>query len=262
MPTDFLVLLSPKNIIFFIIVFTRLSGMVASVPLLSTYPIPVQVKVWFMATVAFIMFPIVMMKTALVMPSTMPELFVILLKEFIIGFAVGFVTNVVFIGVTMSANLVSMQMGLTAAQAMDPSTGETSPVFSQAYTIIASLVFIGINAYQWILDALFRTFEIFPAGYGFFVGKQFVHNYAAITSQIFTIGLSISIPIFSVLFITDVLLGFTAKMMPRMNIFMIALPAKIYIGLTLFILLIPQLYTYLAKTFENYLKAVIMILGG
>ena len=58
MPTELLNLLSAKNIIVFIIVITRLSGFFVSAPFFSTYPIPNQIKVWLCATIAFLIYPI------------------------------------------------------------------------------------------------------------------------------------------------------------------------------------------------------------
>lgn len=262
MPTDLLTLLSPKNIILFIVIFTRLSGMMTSAPLLSTYPIPIQVKTWFMALIAFIMFPIVIVQTGFPAPTSIPELTVILLKEFIIGYITGFVANVVFIGVEIAADLVSMQMGLTAAQAMNPMTGDTSPILSQAYTILASMIFIGMNAYHWIFAAIFKTFQLIPPGYGFVINGQITHNFALITSQMFIVGLGIALPIFSVLMITDVLLGFVSKMMPKMNIFMVSMPIKIYLGLILFIMLASPMSSQIANLIEKYSKSIIPVLGG
>lgn len=262
MPTDLLTLLSPKNIIFFIVIFTRLSGMMTSAPLLSTYPIPMQVKIWFMALVTFIMFPLVIAKTGFPVPTSMPELTVILLKEFIIGYITGFVANVVFIGVEIAADLISMQMGLTAAQAMNPMTGDTSPILSQAYTILASIIFIGLNAYQWIFSAIYKTFQLIPPGYGFVVNGQITHNFILITSQMFIVGLGIALPIFSVLMITDVLLGFVSKMMPKMNIFMVSMPIKIYLGLVLFIMLVSPMSNQIANLIEKYCRSIIPVLGG
>lgn len=255
-------ILSPKNIILFIVVFTRLSGMMVTAPLISTYPIPIQVKVWFMATVAFVMFPVVMAKTAFVLPTSIPELTIILLKEFIIGYTIGFIANVIFIATEISANLVSMQMGLTAAQAMNPLTGDQSSILTQVYTILASFVFLGMHAFDYLFAAIFKTFEVMPPGYGYFVNGHFTDNFALLTAQIFTIGISIALPIFSVLLITDILMGFVAKIMPKMNIFMVALPIKIYIGLTLFSIMIPKLYIHFQLLFERFLKGIITILGG
>lgn len=262
MPVDLISLLSPKNLVLFVIVFTRLSGLMTSAPLISKYPIPMQVKIWFMALVAFIMFPVVLVKTGFQMPTSMPELTLILIKEFMVGYIAGFVANVVFIGVEISADLISMQMGLTAAQALNPMTGDTSPILSQAYTILATMIFIGLNGYQWIFSAIFKTFQIIPPGYNIILGGNLTHNVIYLTSQIFAIGLGIALPIFSVLVITDVLLGFIAKMMPKMNIFMVVLPVKIYLGLVLFIMLTPPMCSQLQVLLERYLASITAVLGG
>lgn len=262
MPIDLISLLSPKNLILFVVVFTRLSGFMSSAPMFSVYPIPIQVKAWFMATIAFIIFPLVLAKVGFQVPTNAPELIFILIKEFLVGYIVGFIANVVFIGVEISADLLSMQMGLTAAQALNPMTGDTSPVFSQAYTLIASMIFIGINAYQWIFEAIYKTFQLIPPGYTFLVSGSLTHNVIQLTSEMFSIGLSIALPIFSVLLITDVLLGFVAKMMPQMNVFMVSMPVKIYIGLLLFIMLIQPTCTQIQILIERYASSVLSILGG
>ncbi|MEI8128897.1 MAG: flagellar biosynthetic protein FliR [bacterium] len=262
MPVDLIALLSPTNLILFIVVLTRLSGLMTTAPLISTYPIPMQIKTWLMAMVAFIMFPIVLAKTGFQMPTSIPELSIILLKEFMIGYIIGFVANVVFIGVEIAADLISMQMGLTASQALNPMTGDTSPILSQAYTILASMIFIGLNGYQWLFAAVYKTFQIMPPGYEITISGTFVQNVIFLTSQIFVVGLGIALPIFSVLVITDVLLGFVSKMMPNMNIFMVALPVKIYMGLLLFVMLIPLMYSQLQVLIEKYLASIITILGG
>lgn len=262
MPIDLITLLSPKNLVLFVVVFSRLGGMMVTAPLISSYPIPAQIKMWFVAMVTFIMFPIVLAKTGFQMPTNIPELSVILLKEFMIGYIVGFVANLVFIGVEISADLMSMQVGLTAAQALNPATGDTSPILSQAYTIIAGMIFIGMGGYQWLFSAVFKSFQVLPPGYNVAIGGTITHNIVFLTSQIFEIGLGLALPIFSVLLITDVLLGVVAKMMPKMNIFMVALPVKIYLGFILFIILTPAMCTQIHMLFEKYLSSIIPILGG
>lgn len=262
MPTDLFALLSPRNLVLFVIVLTRLSGMMATAPLISKYPIPMQVKTWFMASVALLIFPIMIVKTGFQLPTNIPELSVILIKEFMVGYIIGFVASIVFYGVEIAAELVSMQMGLTAAQAMNPLTGDTSPILSQAYTIMASMIFIGLNGYQWVFEAIYKSFQIIPPGYEILISGTLTHNVIYLTSQIFTIGMGIALPIFAVLLIVDILLGFVAKMMPKMNIFMVALPVKIYLGLFLFIVLVQPLCSQMTMLLEKYLAGIMMILGG
>ena len=227
------VLFSVGNIILFMAILTRLSGLFASAPLFSTYPIPMQVKIWRAASIAFILFPIVQHNTQFVVPNSVPALTLILFKEFLIGFAMGFCANIIFVGIELGVNMFAIQMGISADQALNPSSGGNSPVITQAYTYLASMLFIIIGAHQWLFSAIYNSFKTMPVGYGFAFSPEIIGEIVRMTSQLFSIGLSIALPIFGVLFITDILLGFTSKMMPQMNIFMVSIPLKIYLGLLL-----------------------------
>lgn len=262
MPTDLFSLLSPKNLVLFVVILVRLGGMLTTAPLINGFSIPMQIKIWFMALVAFIIFPMVLAKSGFQLPNSIPALTLILIKEFVIGYIIGFTANLVFIGTEVASDLVSMQIGLTSAQAMNPVTGDTSPVLGQSYTVLAGLIFIGLSGYNWIITAVYKSFQILPPSYDIRLGGTITHNIIYLTSQIFEIGLGIALPIFSVLLITDVLLGFVSKMMPQMNIFMVSLPVKISLGLILLVMLTPNLATQLQILFEKYLSSIIPVLGG
>ena len=79
------------------------------------------------------------------------------------------------------------------------------------------------------------------------------------TGQIFSVGLSIALPIFGILFITDALLGFTSKMMPQMNIFMVSLPLKIYLGLLLSFIFMRPMAEHIAIIIEQFLTRIAQI---
>ena len=253
------VLFSVSNIILFMAIITRISGMFASAPLFSTYPIPMQGKVWLAALIAFILFPIVQYNTNFVVPTNVPMLTVILFKEFLIGYAMGFCANIIFVGVELGVNMFAIQMGLSASQALNPVSGGTSPVITRAYTYLASMIFIIIGAHQWLFSALYNSFKSMPIGFAFTFSPSLVNHIITFTSQMFSISLSIALPIFGVLFITDVLLGFTSKMMPQMNIFMVSMPLKIYLGLLLSLIFMRPMAEYIAVLIERFLTQIALI---
>lgn len=250
------VLFSVANIVLFMAIFTRLSGLFASAPLFSTYPIPAQVKIWLAAAVAFILFPIVQANSGFVTPNSVPALTLILFKEFLIGFAIGFCANILFVGIELGVNTFTVQMGLSADQALNPTSGGNSPVLTQAYTYLASMVFIGSGAHIWLFSALYKSFSSLPVGYTMTFSSGLVEQIVVITSQIFSVALGIAIPIFGILFITDVLLGFTSKMMPQMNIFMVSLPLKIYLGLMLSLMFMRPMAEHMAVIIEQFLTKI------
>jgi len=230
---DLITLFSAKNIIIFILVLTRLSGMLVSAPFFSTFTIPEQVKALFACFVAFLMFPIVAAKTGGVLPSNMPQLIVLLLLEFSIGFFIGFIADLVFQGIKMGGSVLSIQMGLSMAEILDPATGEQQTAVSTMYVYLATLIFFLTGAHQWLFEAIYLSFNAIPIGFWGFVNGGLVQSVLTMSGQIFQIAFGLVMPIFAVLLVTDVLLGLMSKMMPQMNIFMISLPFKVLAGLVL-----------------------------
>ena len=248
---------SPANIILFMAILTRLSGMFVSAPLFSTFPIPQQVKIWLSAVIAFLIFPIIQTKVQFIAPTSVPELTIILLKEFLIGFAIGYCANVLFIAIELGANMFSIQMGLSADMALNPMSGGSSPMITQMYTWMMTMVFISLNAHHWLFSAFYNSFQQMPIGYGFAFSPELVHQIIFMISQIFVIALKIALPIFGVLFITDVLLGFTSKVMPQMNIFMVSIPLKIYLGLLLSIMFVRPIVEYLNILVPQFMQSIV-----
>lgn len=253
------VLFSTSNIILFMAIITRISGLFASAPLFSTYPIPMQVKVWLAACIAFILFPIVQHNTAFVTPNSVPALSLILFKEFLIGFAMGFCANIIFVGIELGVNMFAVQMGLSADQALNPTSGGNSPVITQAYTYLATMLFIAIGAHQWLFSAIYNSFKTMPIGYTISFSPEIVAQLVGFTGQIFSVGLTVALPIFGVLFITDILLGLTSKMMPQMNIFMVSIPLKIYLGLLLSLIFVRPMAEYMLVLIEKFIEQIAII---
>lgn len=250
---------SPANIILFIAILTRLSGMFISAPMFSTFPIPQQLKIWLSAAITFLVFPLIQAKIQFVAPTSVPELTIILFKEFLIGFAIGYCANVLFIAIELGANMFSIQMGLSADMALNPMSGGSSPVITQMYTWMMTMVFISINAHHWLFAAFYNSFQAMPIGYGFGFSPEVVQQIIFIVSQIFVIALKIALPIFGVLFITDVLLGFTSKVMPQMNIFMVSIPLKIYLGLLLSIIFVRPIIEYLNVLVPKFMQTIMAV---
>ncbi len=108
-------------------------------------------------------------------------------------------------------------------------------------------------------SAIYNSFKSMPVGYTVAFSPQIFEQILVVTGHVFSIGLGIAIPIFSVLFITDILLGFTSKMMPQMNIFMVSMPLKIYLGLLLSLIFMRPMAEYLGVIIEQFMTKISLI---
>ena len=78
-------LLSAYNIVIYMLVFTRLTGMIQTAPFFSSLQAPMMTKIWFGAVVSFIIYPLVYASKAFVLPKDMTEF---LISTLIFPFAV------------------------------------------------------------------------------------------------------------------------------------------------------------------------------
>ncbi len=249
-------LLSPYNIVVYMLIFTRLSGLMQSAPFFSTITAPVMTRIWFSAIIAFIFYPLVYTSKNFIIPHDMAEFIILILIEFFIGFLIGFIANLLFEGVRMSGNILSIQMGLSMSEALDPATGVSSNEISRIYFYLTTLIFLATGAYQMLFIAVFNSFSAIPMGALPLFDSQIIGSTIHLFGSIFKIAFGVALPIFAVLLISDMLLGMMNKMMPQMNIYMVALPVKIYIGLFLILALMSATNVYLQGVIKNYLQAI------
>ena len=252
-------LLSPYNIVIFMLVFTRIAGMIQNAPFFNNLKTPTVTKLWFSALIAFIIYPIIHASKNYIMPHGMAEFIILIIFEFLIGYLIGFVANLIIEGVRMSGNIFSIQMALSMSEALDPATGISSNEISKLYIYLTTLIFLATGAYQFLFITIFGSFSSIPIGNFVLFDAQIINSFMILFAQIFKIAFGLALPIFSVLLITDILLGMRSKMMPQMNIYMVAIPVKIYIGLFLIFGFLSATNIYLQGVIQNYMRALSLI---
>jgi len=256
MAPNLLNLLSPTNVIVYMLVFTRISGLMNSAPFFSTLPMPRHLKMWFAATIAFILYPVVLNSSRYIMPHSMPEFAILLSIEFFIGYLLGFLVNLVIEGARMTGSTISIQMGLAISEALDPATGVRSNELSRIYVYLTLIIFLSTGAYQMMFMTLSDSFSGIPMGVVPLFDGQVVQGVLKLFGQLFKISFGLALPIFSVLLISDILLGMMNKMIPQMNIYMVALPIKMYIGLILILSFLSGSAVYIEGILKNYIQAI------
>lgn len=230
--------------------------MMVQAPLFSTFPMPMQIKVFLIALVSFITYPIVMQGQTVPVPPNLIALTLLMLNELIVGLLIGFCAGLIFVSIQLAGHFLSLQIGLSVSNVLDPVTNHQVPVLGQIYLFLASFIFLAINGHQWLFSSIHHSYSLIPIGYDLIISPALVERIIFFTGQVFSIAFGIIMPIYGVLFITDIALGFMSKAMPQMNVFMVALPLKIYVGLTLMVLFLTSTAVYLTSLIQNLLASI------
>jgi flagellar biosynthetic protein FliR len=129
--------------------------------------------------------------------------------------------------------------------------------------MIALLVYLSINGHHYLLQAIAQSYQIIPV-LGAGINNQFMDLIVQITVNMFVIAVKISAPIVIAIMVTDVAMGFVARTVPQMNVFIVGIPLKIFMGLMALLIMIPVFIwvnEILFEQFFGYLDRIILALG-
>jgi flagellar biosynthetic protein FliR len=117
----------------------RLTGIMLFAPFFGSAAIPARVKAMLVITLTALLYPMLYTKIPQLSISQWPML---VFSELLIGTAMGVATNVVFDGVQMAGQVLSVQMGYSLVSILDPQTLAESTVVATFHQTIAMLIFL------------------------------------------------------------------------------------------------------------------------
>ena len=211
----------------FIWPFSRILGFFSTAPLLSQNSFPVTTRIGLAIAMTILVMPgIPLMVT--IDPLSMDGL-LILINQFLIGISIGFVMRVIFSAIEMAGELIAVSMGLGFATFYNPQTQAQTIVISQFLSLLALAVFLSTNLHLVMLESFFDSFKTIPIDQISLAPIAF-RDLAYWGSNIFSIGLQLSLPIVTTLLIANIALGILTKAAPQLNLFGIGFPITIGIG--------------------------------
>jgi flagellar biosynthesis protein FliR len=242
----------------FLLVFLRVTAIVMSLPIFSGNNVPNMFKAGLSIAVALALFPVIDLT---ILPEMTGWIFLTLgvISEVLLGLSVGLAIRLIMAGIQMAGQVSGYQMGLAIANIMDPATSMQTPILAQAFNLMAMLIFLAIDAHHWFFRALADSFAIIPP-FEFVLSASFIGYLMEMAGTMFIIALKIGAPVIVVLILTSVSFGLMARTVPQMNIFIVAMPLKIVVGLLFVVFSLPHLQPYLRELFDGFGAGLVPLL--
>src|SRR5688572_7051404 len=221
----------------------RILALIATAPITGTQQFPVSAKIGLAVLITAIVAP-----TLPTQPNADPGSaagLVLLVREILLGIAMGLTMRIVFAAIGMAGDLIGLQMGLGFAQFYDPQTNAQAPVLSQFLGLLATLAFLSLNGHLMLIATLAESFRGMPFG-----GVSLAGNWMLIAhwgGMIAEAAVLLSLPLIAVLLVTNSALAVLTRASPQLNIFAIGFPITLGIGFIALLLSLP----YLVPTFER-----------
>ena len=258
MLNDFLGLTEEQFIAFFLAL-VRISALVAVVPILGSQAIPARVKIFVSLFLTVLILP--MLKSQLEIESiTLNMLFPLTLKEVMIGLFLGFNAKFLFESFQFAGRLVSTQMGLGMAEIVDPASGSQSTPIGTFYSLVAMVLFLILNGHHLIISAVYKSFELVPVASLSIIAPAAKLKMLDLFSDLFVIGVKLAAPSMATLFLIEISTGIMARIVPQMNIFFVALPLRLGVGLLIVIAFLPVFYLFFNSRLSIWQKDMLELI--
>ena len=243
----------------FFLVFTRISSILFFGPVFNSKVIPARVKIGLGFLIAIIVFPFVKKINFDIEKLNIISYFSLILLEVTVGIIIGLMSTFIFAAIQTAGQLIGFSMGLAIANVFDPITNEQVSEISHLQNIFALWIFLLLNGHHIFIKACVHSFEFIPLA-GFYLKNSFFSMLVKSGGEIFLIAVKIGAPMLFALFVVDLSFGIIARLAPQVNIMIVGMPVKIFVGF-LFMMMSMPLFVYMFKTlFASFMKEVFLLI--
>jgi len=244
------------------LILLRVSIFVMLMPVMGQKIVPISVKIGLIILLTAILFPIVN-ETVPTIDVNPISLSILAAKEILLGAALALSAQLVFASVQFAGQLISYQMGLSAANIFDPASSQQVSVVGQLINTFAILIWFSVGAHHIFISGLIESFAISPIG-----GEWAVSGIGTLLSlggNLFSVGLQIAGPIMILLFLVNVGLGLISKAVPQIQVFFVSFPLTIGLGLIILMITLPAMLTLIINQFRylnESMPELMRVFGG
>lgn len=219
----------------FVLVFARVGTLVMLMPGIGERFIFSRARLSLAFFIALMILP--MARPSLQIPETLPALVTLLIGELLIGLVIGVCARLVMAALQTAGTIVAQSMGLGFAMTVDPTGGNQNPSIGNFLTMLGITLILTSDLHHIAIAAIHESYRLLPPG-----GAPDLTDVMTLavrsTAQGFALAVQIAAPfiVFGLLF--NLGLGVLARMMPQLQVFFLAVPASIFGGMLMLLVVL------------------------
>lgn len=237
----------------FLLVFTRMTGALLFNPLLGRRSVPAIAKIGLALLLAVVVIPT--LKTPAPSFPTPISFMLALIRELLIGYALGLIANLFIAWVLMAGEIMDMEMGTSVSKIYDPQSGVSMPVTGTALNIMLTLIFFSTNGHLTLIKIVATSLQMFPPGpqmVGFEVGQYIT----MMLGDMIVLALKLAMPVLAIELLSEAGLGVLMRIVPQINVFVVGIQIKMGIGLAVVVLALPAISRLIDFSFGQMFEAM------
>lgn len=229
---------------------TRWAGILMPSPVLGFSNLPATVRVLFLGMLSLITLVSLDAPPPALENLALTDLVVAVLRELLLGGAMGFGVQCAFGAFAVGGRLLDYQMGLSIATLFDPTTRAFNSLMGTLLSMMGATLFLTMDAHHSLIRATMLMFEVVPVGTPVdYRPDELIAQFGLMMAY----GFALVTPAVAGLLLIDVAIALASRLMPQANAYFVAIPIKVFMGLLLFVLSLRFIEPLIATLFEEML---------
>ncbi|HTI66172.1 MAG TPA: flagellar biosynthetic protein FliR [Caulobacteraceae bacterium] len=213
------------------LVFCRVGSLIMLLPGIGEASVPPRIRLSLALVLTLAFYPILRAGIPAV-PGTVGGVGAQILIELAIGLAIGSLLRLFLGALVVAGETVSLQTTLSFAQTANPLGGQPTTTVATFLTLLGLTLVFATDLHQMFIAAIINSYGMFPAGRGFSVG-DFGQLSIQTMSQTFALGIQLAAPVIVFSLVFNIAVGFIGRAMPQFQIFFVATPLSVLLGLSI-----------------------------
>jgi len=240
---------------YFILLMFRMGGLVLSSPIFGRVNVPMVAKVGLLLSLGYLMFNI-FPQTVAIQYSTLIGFVLVCAGELLLGMALAYVTNVFFSLTAFTAGqLIDMQVGFGIVNVFDAQNNTQVPMMGNVLNIMFILTFFAVNGHLRLIEIVYLTIERMPVG-TLIMSPAIGLTVVEIFLRSFLLGVMMALPIIASGLTIEMGFGMLMRAVPQIHMFIVGIPLKMLVGLTLFSITLPVFGRFSARVFDELYQGI------
>ncbi len=249
----------PQTAYFYLLIFARVGTMLMLMPAIGEGMIPARMRLTFALLFSLALYPLLVEGLPPFAENNLLQVMTILLHEMAVGFIIGGIARLIVSAAQTAGAIIAFQVGLSIATAADPTQqGSQGALIGSFLSFLGLTLIFATDMHYLILSAIYDSYTVFSPSSPLMLGDAADLAIRTISSA-FNIAIQMSGPfiVFGLVFYLG--LGILARLMPQVQVFFVAMPANIGIGLLLLALLLTMMMGWYLTHIEDHFM---MLRGG
>lgn len=208
-----------------LLLFVRLSGVVAFAPFFTSTAIPVRAKAVFVLVVAYLLAPL----AAVLAPASAGISLPALAGELAVGMLYGLSLALLNEMLLFAGQIIGLQFSFSLVNLLDPASQIQTPLLGELMQLMGTLVLLAAGMDRILLDSLVRSLHAVPPG-SFVFSAAVSAQLVSAASGVFMAALELAAPVLGATLIVEVAIAIVSRISPQLPVMSLTVPLKTITG--------------------------------